>query len=46
MRNGEVSYWWDGFETLGDEAHAYIYAQRTPDGRPRLPATAGPGRRV
>ncbi len=24
---------WDGFETLGDEAHAYIYAQRTPDGR-------------
>jgi glycine/D-amino acid oxidase-like deaminating enzyme len=24
---------WDGFETLGDEAHAYIYAQRTADGR-------------
>ena len=24
---------WDGFETLGDEAHAYMYAQRTPDGR-------------
>jgi glycine/D-amino acid oxidase-like deaminating enzyme len=24
---------WDGFETLGDEAHAYVYAQRTPDGR-------------
>jgi glycine/D-amino acid oxidase-like deaminating enzyme len=24
---------WDGFETLGDEAHAYIYAQRTQDGR-------------
>jgi glycine/D-amino acid oxidase-like deaminating enzyme len=24
---------WDGFETLGDEAHAYIYAQRTGDGR-------------
>jgi glycine/D-amino acid oxidase-like deaminating enzyme len=24
---------WDGFETLGDEAHAYIYAQRTLDGR-------------
>jgi glycine/D-amino acid oxidase-like deaminating enzyme len=24
---------WDGFETLGDEAHAYIYAQRTVDGR-------------
>jgi glycine/D-amino acid oxidase-like deaminating enzyme len=24
---------WDGFETLGDEAHAYIYAQRTTDGR-------------
>lgn len=24
---------WDGGETLGDEAHAYIYAQRTPDGR-------------
>jgi glycine/D-amino acid oxidase-like deaminating enzyme len=24
---------WDGAETLGDEAHAYIYAQRTADGR-------------
>jgi glycine/D-amino acid oxidase-like deaminating enzyme len=24
---------WDGCETLGDEAHAFIYAQRTPDGR-------------
>jgi glycine/D-amino acid oxidase-like deaminating enzyme len=24
---------WGGFETLSDEAHAYIYAQRTPDGR-------------
>jgi len=24
---------WDGFETLSDEAHAYIYAQRTPDRR-------------
>jgi glycine/D-amino acid oxidase-like deaminating enzyme len=24
---------WDGFETLGDEAHAYMYAQRTADGR-------------
>ena len=24
---------WDGRETLGDMAHAYIYAQRTPDGR-------------
>jgi glycine/D-amino acid oxidase-like deaminating enzyme len=24
---------WDGFETLGDEAHAYVYAQRTADGR-------------
>jgi glycine/D-amino acid oxidase-like deaminating enzyme len=24
---------WNGFETLGDEAHAYIYAQRTADGR-------------
>jgi glycine/D-amino acid oxidase-like deaminating enzyme len=24
---------WDGCETLSDEAHAYIYAQRTPDGR-------------
>ncbi len=24
---------WDGFETLSDEAHAYIYAQRTADGR-------------
>ena len=24
---------WDGFETLGDQAHAYMYAQRTADGR-------------
>jgi glycine/D-amino acid oxidase-like deaminating enzyme len=24
---------WTGLETLGDEAHAYIYAQRTADGR-------------
>ncbi len=24
---------WNGFETLGDEAHAYMYAQRTADGR-------------
>jgi glycine/D-amino acid oxidase-like deaminating enzyme len=24
---------WDGCETLSDDAHAYIYAQRTPDGR-------------
>jgi glycine/D-amino acid oxidase-like deaminating enzyme len=24
---------WDGCETLSDEAHAYIYAQRTADGR-------------
>ena len=24
---------WDAFETLGDEAHAYMYAQRTADGR-------------
>jgi glycine/D-amino acid oxidase-like deaminating enzyme len=24
---------WDGAETLGDEAHAYMYAQRTADGR-------------
>jgi glycine/D-amino acid oxidase-like deaminating enzyme len=24
---------WDGCETLGDEAHAYMYAQRTADGR-------------
>jgi len=24
---------WNGFETLSDEAHAYIYAQRTADGR-------------
>src|SRR5580692_2042014 len=28
-----ASIGWDGFETLSDEAHAYIYAQRTPDGR-------------
>src|SRR5256884_4515308 len=24
---------WDRFETLGDQAHAYMYAQRTVDGR-------------
>jgi glycine/D-amino acid oxidase-like deaminating enzyme len=24
---------WDGCETLGDEAHVYMYAQRTADGR-------------
>ena len=24
---------WSGCETLGDEAHAYCYAQRTADGR-------------
>jgi glycine/D-amino acid oxidase-like deaminating enzyme len=24
---------WEGFETLSDEAHAYMYAQRTADGR-------------
>ena len=24
---------WDGYETLGDAAHAYMYAQRTADGR-------------
>jgi glycine/D-amino acid oxidase-like deaminating enzyme len=24
---------WDGFDTLGDMAHAYTYAQRTADGR-------------
>jgi glycine/D-amino acid oxidase-like deaminating enzyme len=24
---------WQGYETLGDEAHAYMYAQRTADGR-------------
>jgi glycine/D-amino acid oxidase-like deaminating enzyme len=24
---------WEAFETLGDEAHAYMYAQRTADGR-------------
>jgi glycine/D-amino acid oxidase-like deaminating enzyme len=24
---------WDGAETLSDEAHAYVYAQRTADGR-------------
>ena len=28
-----TSIGWDGFETISDEAHAYIYAQRTPDGR-------------
>ena len=39
---------WDGFETLSDEAHAYIYAQRTPDGRIALggrgiPTASAPG---
>ena len=24
---------WSGYETLGDQAHAYMYAQRTADGR-------------
>jgi glycine/D-amino acid oxidase-like deaminating enzyme len=24
---------WDGLETVGDEAHVYVYAQRTADGR-------------
>src|SRR5204862_6889119 len=24
---------WQGCETLGDSAHLYVYAQRTPDGR-------------
>jgi glycine/D-amino acid oxidase-like deaminating enzyme len=28
-----TSIGWDRFETLGDEAHAYMYAQRTADGR-------------
>jgi glycine/D-amino acid oxidase-like deaminating enzyme len=28
-----ASIGWDGCETLGDEAHAYMYAQRTADGR-------------
>jgi glycine/D-amino acid oxidase-like deaminating enzyme len=27
---------WDAFETLGDEAHGYMYAQRTADGRVAL----------
>ena len=34
---------WDGAETLGDEAHAYMYAQRTADGRIAL---GGRGRTV
>ncbi|MET8503492.1 FAD-dependent oxidoreductase [Streptomyces sp. NPDC004787] len=28
-----ASIGWDGLETLGDMAHAYMYAQRTADGR-------------
>ena len=28
-----ASIGWDGYETLGDAAHAYMYAQRTADGR-------------
>ena len=35
---------WDGFETLGDEAHAYMYAQRTPDGRIALGGRGAPYR--
>ena len=33
QRRGLEAIGWDGCETLGDEAHAYMYAQRTADGR-------------
>jgi glycine/D-amino acid oxidase-like deaminating enzyme len=35
---------WAGFETLGDEAHAYMYAQRTADGRIALGGRGAPYR--
>jgi glycine/D-amino acid oxidase-like deaminating enzyme len=35
---------WDGCETLGDEAHVYIYAQRTADGRIALGGRSVPYR--
>src|ERR1700751_1561023 len=35
---------WDRFETLGDEAHAYIYAERTADGRIALGGRGVPSR--
>jgi glycine/D-amino acid oxidase-like deaminating enzyme len=35
---------WDGYETLGDEAHAYMYAQRTADGRIALGGRGTPYR--
>jgi glycine/D-amino acid oxidase-like deaminating enzyme len=35
---------WDGFETLGDQAHAYMYAQRTADGRIALGGRGAPYR--
>ena len=35
---------WDRFETLGDEAHAYMYAQRTADGRIALGGRGAPYR--
>src|SRR5579859_909883 len=35
---------WKGMETLGDEAHAYMYAQRTADGRIALGGRGVPSR--
>jgi glycine/D-amino acid oxidase-like deaminating enzyme len=35
---------WEGFETLGDEAHAYMYAQRTADSRIALGGRGTPYR--
>jgi glycine/D-amino acid oxidase-like deaminating enzyme len=35
---------WDGCETLGDEAHVYVYAQRTADGRIALGGRSVPYR--
>ncbi|MCL2553422.1 MAG: FAD-binding oxidoreductase [Actinomycetia bacterium] len=35
---------WDGAETLGDMAHAYMYAQRTADGRIALGGRGAPYR--
>jgi glycine/D-amino acid oxidase-like deaminating enzyme len=35
---------WDGYETLGDQAHAYMYAQRTADGRIAIGGRGAPYR--
>ncbi|MEU0498745.1 FAD-binding oxidoreductase [Mycobacterium sp. NPDC006124] len=35
---------WDGYETLGDQAHAYMYAQRTADDRIAIGGRGAPYR--